>query len=321
MGPEIYIGWPPEMGDFFTINQFILTYFSGPGKWLYEKIRNPKFSKTVVFLQRTCYNFPQKEAETVKLFSELMLDRPSGRVVGTSACFWMFSFVAIPFFLRLLMIGSYEDYALTSGGQMVYHVFNFLAMLMIFGNYLKDSFLNVEVDTAKVVRTVASSTAIILVFFIGLQTLYGLVDLPLLAPMAWGSLPIGEMTILEYSWTVINFHPLWGSLIMVLLTPLTTSCIYYAMTFAPVCNNKPWLAYVLVAVVLAIPRVINSTLLYWAPEQELAIYLGQLPIHMVACRAYQKCDTVWAPIFTLMVANLFACVYLGLPSLLLGMLQ
>lgn len=257
----------------------------------------------------------------MKLFSELMLDRPEGRVVGTSACYWIFSFVAIPFFLRLLMIGSYDDHTLTSGGQLVYHVFNFAAVVLIFWNYLKDSFLNVEVDTSKVVRTVASSAALILVYYIGLHSLTAATEHPFLLDMAWGTLPITEMTVLEYSETALYFYPLWGSLIMVLLAPLTTCCIYYAMTFAPICNNKPWLAYVLVAVVLAVPRVINATLLLWSPEQEFAIYLAQLPIHMVACRAYQKCDTVWASIFTLMVANFFACVYLGLPSLLLGLLQ
>ena len=40
----------------------------------------------------------------------------------------------------------------------------------------------------------------------------------------------------------------------------------------------------------------------------MLLYFCQLPIHMLSCWAYQKTDTVWAPIVTHMMVNLAASV-------------
>jgi hypothetical protein len=55
-----------------------------------------------------------------------------------------------------------------------------------------------------------------------------------------------------------------------------------------------------------VPYIVNA-LTFWAWSEELILYLVHLPIHFIACRIYQKTDTVWAPIFTLMLANLISC--------------
>ena len=46
----------------------------------------------------------------------------------------------------------------------------------------------------------------------------------------------------------------------------------------------------------------------WPPEEELALYLAQLPLHWIACAAYHKADTIWAPIIVHMTANLLSCI-------------
>ena len=47
----------------------------------------------------------------------------------------------------------------------------------------------------------------------------------------------------------------------------------------------------------------------------LSGYLVQLPVHLLACWAYQKTDNVWTPLFTLAATNLLASIVL--PILLL----
>lgn len=59
----------------------------------------------------------------------------------------------------------------------------------------------------------------------------------------------------------------------------------------------------MMAIILAVPRAMNA-LTFWPLDQEVLLYLAQLPLHMIACYAYQKADTVWAPIAVHTAANL-----------------
>ena len=62
------------------------------------------------------------------------------------------------------------------------------------------------------------------------------------------------------------------------------------------------------ALVLALPRLANA-LTFWVPEEEMILYFAQLPIHMLACWAYQKTDNIWTPIVLHAVVNLFGCLF------------
>lgn len=121
------------------------------------------------------------------------------------------------------------------------------------------------------------------------------------------SLPIVELDVFAFPRDLVQDVPLWGTLCTVLLTPVTTACLFYATGFAPTANRKPWLAYLVVALVLLFPRACNA-FNFDSLSIELILYLAQLPIHWAACWAYQKTDTVWAPIFTLSCANLLYCL-------------
>jgi hypothetical protein len=97
---------------------------------------------------------------------------------------------------------------------------------------------------------------------------------------------------------------------LTVLGPVITACMFYASVFAPLCGSgKRFGAYVAMAVILAIPRIITSFAV-WGGWKELPLYLTQLPIHLLACWTYQKTDTVWTPIFTLAIANLLSCILL-----------
>lgn len=241
--------------------------------------------------------------------TKIMLDQPDKYAVGGAAAYGLFSYVLIPFVLYWVSFGFNGDPNFRFAGQLAHHGINFLVALWLFREYLRDAFLTVQTEANMVIRTVARSAVEMAVYFIGLWSVLPAFDGQFWIDLLLGSLPIGEVDLLMFSADFIYVSPIFGSLVFILLTPVTTTCLYYAMGFAPVCYKKPWLAYVVVALVLAIPRVINSVL-FWGADQELAIYLGQLPIHLLACKAYQKCDTVWAPIFCLMIANLAACVFL-----------
>ena len=243
--------------------------------------------------------------------TKIMLDQPDKYAVGGAAAYGLFSYVLIPFVLFWVAFGFNGDPNFRFVGQLVHHGINFLVAVSLYREYLRDAFITVQMETRTVIRTVVRSAAEMVVYFVGLWSV-----LPAFGGQFWsalllGTLPIGEVDLLMFTSDFLYVSPIVGSLVLILLTPVTTTCLYYAMGFAPVCYKKPWLAYVVVALVLSIPRVINSVL-FWGSLQESAIYLGQLPIHLLACRAYQKCDSVWAPIFSLMAANLMACVFLVL---------
>lgn len=240
---------------------------------------------------------------------KIMLDQPDKYAVGGAAAYGLFSYVLIPFVLYWVAFGFNSDPDFCFIGQLVHHCINFFVAVWLFREYLSDAFLTVRTETKMVLQAVRRPICEIIIYFIGLWFVLPRFELSFFFNAMLGALPIGEVDLLIFGADFIAISPLLGSLVMVLLTPITTTCLYYAMGFAPVCYRKPRLAYVVVALVLAIPRVINS-ILFWSAEQEFAIYLGQLPIHLLACRAYHQSDTVWAPIFCLGVANLIACLFL-----------
>lgn len=107
------------------------------------------------------------------------------------------------------------------------------------------------------------------------------------------SLPIVELDVFAFPRDWVQDVPLWATLCNLLLTPVTTACLFYATGFAPTANRKPWLAYLVVALVLLFPRACNA-FNFDSLSIELILYLAQLPIHWAACWAYQKTDTIWA---------------------------
>ena len=246
----------------------------------------------------------------MKTDAKIMLDQPDKNAVGGGAAYGLFSYVLIPFVLYWVSF-SFNDDRFRFWGQLAHYVINFFMAVSLFREYLRDAFFAVRTEAKMVFREITWPVIGIIAYYFGLLQLLSPLDNAFLNDLLMGSLPLGEVDILLFVSDFIYISPILGSLAVILLTPVTTTCLYYAVGFAPVCYKKPWLAYVVVALVLAIPRAINS-FLFWSAEQEFAIYLGQLPIHLLACRAYQKSDTVWAPIFCLVIANLVACAMMAL---------
>ena len=239
-----------------------------------------------------------------KLFP-MMIDRPENGNIICGIFYCILAFWTMPFLLLLFMQGSFDNPVTLSWGDIAYHIINFIVCLAIFRQYLAESFLNVQADFKNIltISLVAGSMMclLMLVYIIG----YYVTGIPFLGLAAFGTLPVAEVELFVLSSEIVRQVPVFGIICMSVLVPISISCLFYATAFAPAACNRPWLGYLLVALILAFPRVCNAVT-YWVPMEQLHLYLIQLPLHLLACWAYQKADTVWAPILCLSITNLAA---------------
>ncbi len=231
-----------------------------------------------------------------------MLDRPESRIIGSAIGYWFFAFLTFPFVIALFSLDEgqllYGDWI-----DLIYHLLNFLVVIAIFAPYLRESFLGVQLNTDKFLTTMVICTAAIILLKLSICTLTFFIPNPLWMNAAFGCLMTTESDVAFYSDALLATQPLLGTLCVILLTPFTTSCLIYACVFAPVCNRRPWLAYLLVAVALLAIQVLK-VLGLWSWEQQLVNFAVQLAVHLIACLSYQITDTVWTPIAVHSLSNL-----------------
>lgn len=240
-----------------------------------------------------------------KLFPS-MTECPSQFHVAAGIFYCGFSLISLPFLLLLFMFGSYDNYPVLVWCELIYHALNFVVMVLLYRRHFYDSFLQVELYPGRIIKNVLLCALVIVIaaLEISRQAQRGGDSLSSLA--IYGALPIVEIEMFALPDLILQVNPVFGVLCFVVFTPVTISCLYYGTVFAPICNRRPWLAYLVTAVVIFLPRLCNG-LTHWVLEQQVMLYLCQLPIHMVACWSYQKNDTIWAPIGVHMTANLVGC--------------
>lgn len=241
---------------------------------------------------------------TVNKTLPTMLDRPEGRAIGSGFGYWVFAFLVFPFIVALFSQDAGQS---LFGDKMdlIYHLINFIVAVAIFLPYLKDSFLGVQLHTKKYLLTVVACAGAIVLLKLILCKLAYFLPSPLWINAAFGCLLTTESDLAFYSVTLLDAQPLLGTLCVVLLTPVTVSCLLYACVFAPVCNNRPWLAYILVVLASLVMHLLKIFGM-WSWEQQMANFLVLLPVHLIACLSYHITDTVWAPIAVLSISNLGA---------------
>lgn len=224
--------------------------------------------------------------------------------------YWIVCYILIPFVTTVIAAAFQWDLAAVAWVDIVTYLINFICMLTLFRGYLSDSFLNVQIQKASFIKTVLIAIGLVFLAEFGI-VIHGL-------QADWNAVlwayPISETSVLFDTAAVVLKNPIFGTLCMVVLTPITVSCMFYGTVFAPIANSRPWLGYVIMAAVLMLPRLFNS---WWLAigSGEWVVYLLQLPVHMIACWAYQKTDTIWAPIVTHSTANLLmSLVFLALQA-------
>lgn len=234
-----------------------------------------------------------------------MLDRPETPQVIISVIYCLLAFFSLPFIMLLLMQGSFDNDAVRSGIEIAYHVINFLVAVFVYREYLGESFLNVQIDVKNFLKTVGICVALMFALAWTMFRFFTALGSEMMLTAAMGILPLAEVDLFTLSSWLVLTNPIIGTICLVILAPFTISCLFYSTVFAPICCNRPWLAYLVVALLIAFPRICNG-MTYWNPTEELVLYLVQLPMHLMACWSYQKTDTVWAPIAVHASANLLA---------------
>lgn len=238
-----------------------------------------------------------------------MYTYPERTTFMAGLAYGVIAFFTFPF-LALYFSQGFDDASSLSWFEIVYHVINFFVAMYIFRDYLKDSFMDVECNLKPFLSAVTECAILILAYSILFPRFAPSFLSEHAAIISSAALPpTVEMEIFNTTRNLIVVNPVIGTACAVLLAPVTISCLYYASSFAPVCGNRPWLAYPAAAVALAIPRICNA-LTFWPFEEELILYLVQLPVHFIACAAYQKTDTVWAPIAVHAIVNLVGSLML-----------
>lgn len=239
----------------------------------------------------------------------IMTEEPEKGCIRATVYYWFTAFVSLPLIMVLYTFDIYNRHDWVIWFEIVYHVCNFVFIFLCYFRFMKDSILNVQIQFKQVAKT----TALVVFLCLGLKLLMILVSafMPyeFAAIAALGSLPLAEMDLLYFSGDLLYRSPLWGFICLVFFAPITVSCLYYACCFAPICNERPKLAYAAVALAVLLPRLAIS-FSAWSLHEEITIYLVQLPIHLAACWAYQKTDTIWTPIAIHTITNLIICICL-----------
>lgn len=237
-----------------------------------------------------------------KWFPE-MYDRPEMRQVIATITYWAFAFVILPVLSRVMIWGMYNRLNVLVWTEIVFCLLSLPGILILCRGYLQDSYLNVTLDKKGFFQTVAIATGLILVWgFLPLLSGYPIELCPALAAM-----PVSHSSLMIQPAMVVLQNPLFGTLCMVFVAPLLTSCLYYTVGFSPICVHRPVLAYVVGVLVASLPRLAGF-LTMTMYDNELPVIIMQIPVHLIACWSYQKADTVWAPIVTHASANLIICI-------------
>lgn len=238
-----------------------------------------------------------------ELFPE-MLGQPEKGTVIASVIYWPICYVLIPFVTTVLNM-AFQDSSVISVIEIAYYVINAASMICLFSQYIKDSFLTVQVSGKSFFQTtgiVAGIMVFLALGYIAMGYRSGFMA-------ALNLFPITETSVLTSAAFLLLKQPVIGLLCTVLLNPFTVGCLFYATVFAPVSENHPRLAYLVMALVLLIPRIFN---IWWLGfvGRELWIYFLQLPFHLLACWSYQKTDSIWAPIISVSAVNLISAGFL-----------
>jgi hypothetical protein len=194
--------------------------------------------------------------------------------------------------------------------ELAYHAFNFFVAFFIFREYLMDTWADFRFGYQRLLKTISLNAGLIVLISLVLNGLFGF-SRGTAGLIAYGTLPLAEVNLFILPCDIVAYYPLLGTLCMGFLAPVAISCLFYGSVFAPICYTRPVLAYIAMALFLAFPWFCNAST-FWDPATEWTLYFAQLPLHMIACRTYQKTDSIWAPILTLWIANLLSCVLIVL---------
>lgn len=234
-----------------------------------------------------------------------MYSKPGKRHIVTLIPCFFWVFVLIPMYMPYLFAGLWDQGEISVWIDIIYHVVNGILMLFILRSYLSDEWFMFTTDVRFYLKHIALTVGIIMATVLLITGVlyfyyYDISDI-------LESIPLVEMFVSHTPLAVLGQSPIFGTLAISLFSPISICALFFCMAFAPICNSKPWLAYLFVAVLTFIPPLIN---ILWRNEISLALngYILQLPVNLIACWSYQKTDNAWTPMISLAVVNLLLSV-------------
>ena len=234
---------------------------------------------------------------------QVIVNAPEKKTIIAGLSYGLISILGISRIMALMSYGYPGDLGALAWMELFYLTINAIILLFIFGRHLAESWFEVTLDVKKFIRTILVTCGYILMYAVAVF----MTDHLFPEVNVFNVIPISESSSLIHGTLVLAEKPLLGVAAMTLLAPVTISCLFYGTVFAPLCSEHPVRAYIVMAIVLAVPHLYNILIKGW-PEFEIITYLLRLPIHLWACRAYQKTDTIWAPIISLSIANLVCSI-------------
>lgn len=245
-----------------------------------------------------------------KIFPQMFSMPNKIKIFALIPC-WLWTFVLFPMFMPFVGLGLWEEVESSAWLDIFYHISNGILVLFIIGDYLKDDWFMVTTDVRHYLKHVALTVGIILVVDFALLICIHTFGFDIAYMLE--SLPITEMSLSQTSLLLVSTKPIFGTIALSLFSPITICGLFYCLGFAPICNKKPWLAYLCIVVITIIPPAID---ILWRGDIALSLcgYIICLPIHLMACWSYQKTDNVWTPLISLVITNLLTSV--ALPTIL-----
>lgn len=238
-----------------------------------------------------------------------MTDRPDKRMLICTIAYWLVCFFLEPIFLLYLVYGYYENQSVLALVQIVYSVINGLCAAFIFKHHIGDGFFALRLEPKRFWSTIA----ICLGLFYGFMGLTWLVSRVLPAFEIFSQyfmvLPAVELEVFMLPADMVHARPLLGTLCVTLATPVTISCLVYALGFAPACEKDPLLGYAVGIGILMLHRTMNYYTTGTIPL-EVTLFICQLPLHLCGFIAYHRTNSIWGPMVFLAINNLISCLVL-----------
>ena len=209
-------------------------------------------------------------------------DAPSSRETVAGFCYLAFQMLALPAILS--WVNAQLSYTLTETElNFVYYLVNFIAVLLIFHDFLSRALTHVFQ------HPILFAEAVIL-GAVAYYALFWLTDttVSLLVPGFSNHNDESIMAMLRSSRLLM----LVGTVILV---PITEECLFRGLIFRNLYGKSHWAAYLVSIVAFSVIHIIGYIGNY-APLELLVAFLQYLPAGLCLAWAYTKADTIYAPI-------------------------
>lgn len=240
-----------------------------------------------------------------KLFPP-MTNHISGGHIAAIFVYCFFGLILIPFLMPFIADGFFNNDLVLSWIEIAYYAINGIVIMLLLKDDLKDAAFFLRLNLKQVLLTVLIAVA--------LMTGWTLITPDLLlrsggdAFVAINAFPVSPLSSLMTTGFMVLSNPVFGTLCMTLLVPFSVCGIFYATGFAPACCKKSWLGYLCVSLVVLAVALFEFDW-RWNDPEVLMTFIVRLPVHLVACWAYQKTDNIWTPIMAIGAFNLVASLF------------